>query len=87
MAASASLWPETPWFTGVNAPCRVEADIQDLEIAGNLPRQIDGAFYRVAADHQFPPRFAHDVPFNGDGMVSLFRFHDGVLPANLNGKG
>jgi len=66
-------------FTGVNAPSRVEADVEDLEIVGELPREIDGAFYRVAADHQFPPRFQNDVPFNGDGLVSMFRFHDGQV--------
>lgn len=64
-------------FSGVNAPCRVEADVQDLEVEGEIPGEIDGAFYRVAADHQFPPRFENDVPFNGDGMVSMFRIQDG----------
>ena len=66
-------------FQGINAPCRVEADLGDLEILGEVPREIDGAFYRVAADHQFPPLFENDVPFNGDGMVSMFRFHDGQV--------
>lgn len=64
-------------FQGINAPCRVEVDLGDLEIIGAVPREIDGAFYRVAADHQFPPLFEKDVPFNGDGMISMFRFHDG----------
>lgn len=72
-----SSFPNSPMFAGVNAPSRIEADIGDLEIVGQVPREIDGAFYRVAADHQFPPRFANDVPFNGDGLVSMFRFHDG----------
>jgi carotenoid cleavage dioxygenase-like enzyme len=70
-------FPDSPMFAGINAPCRIEADINDLEIEGEFPQQIDGAFYRVGADHQFPPRFANDVPFNGDGMVSMFRIHDG----------
>jgi len=70
-------FPEVPMFAGINAPCRIEADIEDLEVVGEIPRAIDGVFYRVGADHQFPPRFANDVPFNGDGMVSMFRFHDG----------
>ena len=70
-------FPDSPMFAGINAPCRVEADINDLEIEGEIPAQIDGAFYRVGADHQFPPRFANDVPFNGDGMVSMFRIHAG----------
>ncbi|HEV2701554.1 MAG TPA: carotenoid oxygenase family protein [Steroidobacteraceae bacterium] len=70
-------FPDVPMFAGVNAPCRAEVDLQDLEVDGDIPREIDGAFYRVAADHQFPPLFAQDVPFNGDGMVSMFRFRDG----------
>ena len=72
-------FPDHPMFTGINAPSRIEADVNDLEVVGEIPRQIDGAFYRVAADHQFPPRFSNDVPFNGDGLVSMFRFHDGQV--------
>ena len=72
-----NTFPDTPWFTGVNAPCRIEADIENLEVVGEIPREIDGAFYRVGADHQFPPRFENDAPFNGDGMVSMYRFKDG----------
>jgi carotenoid cleavage dioxygenase-like enzyme len=70
-------FPDSPMFAGVNAPSRIEADVTDLEVEGELPPELDGAFYRVAADHQFPPRFANDVPFNGDGMVSMFRIQDG----------
>lgn len=70
-------FPDLPMFAGINAPSRIETDVHDLEVVGEIPREIDGAFYRVAADHQFPPRFANDVPFNGDGMVSMFRFQGG----------
>lgn len=72
-----SKFPDSFMFCGVNAPSRIEVDVGDLEVVGEVPREIDGAFYRVAADHQFAPRFANDVPFNGDGLVSMFRFHDG----------
>jgi carotenoid cleavage dioxygenase len=51
-------FPACPIFSGVNAPCRIETDVENLEVEGEIPREIDGAFYRVAADHQFPPRFA-----------------------------
>ena len=74
-----STFPNSPMFAGVSAPSRIEADVKDLDIVGEVPREIDGAFYRVAADHQFPPRFANDVPFNGDGLVSMFRFRDGQV--------
>lgn len=77
MNTSQPAWPTSSWFSGLNAPSRIEADVRDLEVVGSIPKEIDGAFYRVAADHQFPPRFANDVPFNGDGMVSMFRIQDG----------
>jgi len=72
-------FPDTPTFAGVNAPSRIEVDVDDLEVEGGIPPEIEGTFYRVAADHQFPPRFANDVPFNGDGMVSAFRIANGKV--------
>jgi carotenoid cleavage dioxygenase-like enzyme len=72
-------FPDSPFFTGVNAPSRVECDVAELLVEGTIPAEIDGGFYRAAADHQFPPRFADDIPFNGDGMISLFRFRDGKV--------
>ena len=56
----------------------VEADIFDLEVVqGEIPASIAGTFYRVGPDPQFPPLLGTDMRFNGDGMVSLFRFKDG----------
>jgi carotenoid cleavage dioxygenase-like enzyme len=72
-------FPASPWFSGVNASSRAEVDIENLEVIGTIPPEIDGAFYRVAADHQFPPKFADDIPFNGDGMISVFRFRQGKV--------
>jgi carotenoid cleavage dioxygenase-like enzyme len=34
-------FPSLPGFTGVNAPSRVEADIGDLEVQGEIPRAPD----------------------------------------------
>jgi carotenoid cleavage dioxygenase len=70
-------FPDLPIYTGFNTPGRTEADIFDLEIDGDLPSDIDGTFYRVAPDPQFPPRLGSDIYFNGDGMVFMFRFKDG----------
>ena len=44
-------FPDTPSFTGFSTPSRIEADAGDLQVVGSTPREIDGAFYRVAADH------------------------------------
>ena len=70
-------FPQTPSFTGFNTPSRVEADIADLQHEGTIPAELDGAFYRVQPDPQFPPMLADDIAFNGDGLISRFHFHDG----------
>lgn len=72
-----SEFPQTMNFTGFNTPSRVEADIFDLQHTGTIPEGLNGAFYRVQPDPQFPPRLADDISFNGDGMITRFHFHDG----------
>ena len=69
---------KNPMFSGpFQHPFRSEVDIYDCEVEGELPTDIDGAFYRVQPDFIYPPRYANDVPFNGDGNVSMFHFKDG----------
>jgi len=70
-------FPKTPNFTGWNAPVRAELDLSDLEVIGRIPPEMHGSFYRVGPDPQYPPRAGDDIFFNGDGLVSLFRFVDG----------
>ena len=70
-------FPNTPTFTGYDAPSRIEGDVYDLEILGDLPAGLDGAFYRVGPDPQYPPRLGDDIYISGDGMVSMFRFENG----------
>ena len=70
-------FPSTPNFEGFMAPARYEVDLADLDVDGKIPEDIDGAFFRVNPDPQFPARMGDDIWFNGDGMVSSFRFHKG----------
>ncbi|KAF4450670.1 Carotenoid oxygenase, partial [Fusarium albosuccineum] len=57
---------------------RLEADAYELEVIGEIPSTIHGAFYRVQPDHAFPPIFAEtEIPLNGDGNVSSFYIKDG----------
>lgn len=55
---------------------RLEADVQDCEVVGTIPSDLNGAFYRVGPDAQYPmnPR---NIPFDGEGHVSMFRIKDG----------
>ena len=70
-------FPKTMAFAGYNAPSRVEADIFDLEIEGELPAGLKGVWYRMTPDPQFAPRLGDDFFISGDGMISAFRFEDG----------
>jgi carotenoid cleavage dioxygenase len=55
---------------------RLEADVGDCEVVGTIPSDLNGAFYRVGPDAQYPmnPR---NIPFDGEGHVSMFRIKDG----------
>lgn len=71
-------FPDTPTYTGPNTPQRIEGEIYDLEVTqGEVPEQLDGTFYRVQGEPQWPPKLGDDFPFNWDGMVSMFRFSRG----------
>ncbi|KAJ4226947.1 hypothetical protein NW757_014218 [Fusarium falciforme] len=57
---------------------RFEADAYKLEVIGEIPSTIHGAFYRVQPDHAFPPVFAEtEILLNGGGNVSSFYIKDG----------
>ena len=59
------------------APMRFEAEVLDCEVEGTLPVALQGSFYRSCADRRFPPLYPHDTPYDADGAVDLFRFHEG----------
>lgn len=53
-------FPKQPQFSGFMKPCRFEGEIQHLEVEGDLPKELDGTFYRVMPDPQFPPFIEND---------------------------
>lgn len=57
-------FPERPQFSGFMKPCRLEGDSPDLEVYGEIPADIDGTFYRVMPDPQFPPFIENDPVLN-----------------------
>lgn len=58
---------------------RSENDLYDCEVEGKLPADLDGAFYRVGPDPQYPKaeKYKNDIVFDGEGHVSMFRVKDG----------
>src|SRR3712207_2761636 len=59
------------------APFRFEAEVYDCEVEGEVPKEINGAFYRACTDRLYPSRLPNDAVFNEDGAIDLFRFEDG----------
>jgi carotenoid cleavage dioxygenase-like enzyme len=79
-SAAPMKFPATRNFTGFFAPSGVEAEVLRLPVEeGAIPEDLDGVFYRVAPDPQLPPLAGDDIWFNGDGMVTAFRFHRGEV--------
>jgi carotenoid cleavage dioxygenase len=58
---------------------RSENDLYDCEVEGKLPADLDGAFYRIGPDPQYPkpPQYESDIGFDGEGHMSMFRIKDG----------
>lgn len=76
MYGLASNWPIAHDLAGSSAPCRLEGEIGDLITFGEIPTEIDGTFYRVMCDPFVAPH-PDNVPIDGDGNISSFRFKEG----------
>lgn len=75
-------FPEDPRAFGggpAGTNIRAEVDLYDCEVEGRLPIDLDGVFYRVGPDPQYPkpPEYTGDIPFDGEGHVSMFRIKGG----------
>lgn len=64
------------WLAGVYEPVADELDVADLEVAGELPAGLRGAYLRNGPNQAFPPIGAHHL-FDGDGMVHGLYLADG----------
>jgi carotenoid cleavage dioxygenase len=63
---------------GFFSPMRFDGEVYDCEVEGEIPADLAGTFYRVGPNRTYPQRFADDIPFNGDGMASMFRIANGA---------
>jgi carotenoid cleavage dioxygenase-like enzyme len=67
--------PVNPFLAGNYAPVRSEDDFA-LNVTGEIPAGLNGAFYRTGPNPQFAPRGAYHW-FTGDGMIHGFFIEDG----------
>jgi carotenoid cleavage dioxygenase len=65
-----------PYRTGAWRPNHTEFDATDLDVIGELPRDLDGIYLRNTENPVYDS-IGRYHPFDGDGMVHMMRFHDG----------
>ena len=73
-------FPDTPEFTGLNAPIGAEYELRGLKVEGRIPADVRGIFFRAIPDPAFPPYIEDGAAvISGDGMVSAMRFAGGEV--------
>src|SRR2546428_10861532 len=67
---------ENPFLQGNFAPWRMEGDAPDLEVVGEIPRDLRGTYYRNGPNQAFEPIGRYHW-FDGDGMIHAIHLEDG----------
>ena len=78
-----SAYPDTVHFKGLNRPTHIEGSAHDLRVEGEIPREIDGAFFRAVPDPAFPPMRDDDVILSADGAINCIRFDRGRVSTGV----
>lgn len=78
-----AAFPQTIHFIGSNMPRRREISVRNLEVEGEIPADIDGAFFRAVPDNAHAPMFEDDIALNADGMVARFNFERGAVDFDI----
>jgi carotenoid cleavage dioxygenase-like enzyme len=77
-----SSWPVSLDLAGGDLPCRLQGEVADLVVLGEIPKGISGCFYRVMTDPAVPPH-PQNIPLDGDGNISVFQFYDGRVDMKM----
>ena len=67
---------EHPYRTGAWRPQTTEYDAWDLEVEGEIPRDLAGTYLRNT-ENPLLPAIERYHPFDGDGMLHSISFADG----------
>ncbi len=76
-------FPQTTHFIGSNTPRQTEISKRNLEVEGEIPAEVEGAFFRAVPDNAHAPMFEDDIALNHDGMVARFNFESGAADFDI----
>ncbi len=65
-----------PYLHGLYAPVQKEVAADNLQVTGEIPRDMHGAYFRNGPNPQTPPTGMHHW-FDGDGMIHGIWFENG----------
>ena len=71
-----ALATHNPYISGPYAPVFEEIVADNLEVIGEIPKDINGAYMRNGPNPKFTPK-GHYHWFDGDGMIHALYFQDG----------
>lgn len=69
-------WPDNEFLKGYYEPLTTECTAPDLVVEGEIPKDLNGTFYRNGPNPQLPPKNDYHF-FTGDGMVHAFTIANG----------
>ncbi|MBO6555592.1 MAG: carotenoid oxygenase family protein [Pseudomonadales bacterium] len=75
----AQPFPQHENLVGGFAPIQMESDYPDLVVEGEIPKELQGVFYRNGPNPQYSPRGGNYHFFAGDGMIHGFYIKDGQV--------
>lgn len=67
----------SPYMIGNFGPVKKERTLENLQVIGDIPREVEGVYLRNGPNPLYPPRPYHW--FDGDGMVHAFIFENGKV--------
>jgi carotenoid cleavage dioxygenase len=66
-----------PFLQGNFGPIRSEDDFAELKVVGEIPRELNGTYYRNGPNPAFEPKGRYHW-FDGDGMIHALTLRDGT---------
>ena len=81
------LLPKNMYLEGIWEPWPAECDINDLIVLGEIPKELNGTFYRNGPNPQYVYSENYHM-FEGDGMIHPVSFNNGVnrgIKARIDG--